>query len=386
MAEQNASGLTGTVRLGPVIATSVSNIELALDIDMYLQANRAFQLDALGQQELSAFFNTIGSTANDIANQISSVKSAVESNFIVFRMAEFLKSTTTSVYSTVESTDANGNATTTPSGLLAEFNDAMRDETTAGAQSITRSIASIGAADFDTNNEGSGAFTTSTVSWYGITGLPGWENCVAGRTTFTCTSGKETTLEEVFDVTTKLTLGATITSANNLTIKKLWASQATGFQGTLTRTLTDVDASAQVDSYVITGESLTNTDAGVIYQNLTSPDAGVTLVLDWYSDAARTARVATGTRSGNGVITMAADNESGLSGSANCTYTADDITMQVLLNPFAKDDSFFIDTTNNNAGKIQELMRKTWNFPLRSSAAPTLTDGFIEEGRDYIAK
>jgi len=93
------------------------------------------------------------------------------------------------------------------------------------------------------------------------------------------------------------------------------------------------DENEQLDDWLITGIVLgTNTDAdGKIYAELVEdPPASGTYRLSLYSDSARTNKVAEGTITGNGRLSFTEENSSGISGSVDVAYTADDTDIELL--------------------------------------------------------
>ncbi|MCP4639455.1 MAG: hypothetical protein GY851_03430 [bacterium] len=96
------------------------------------------------------------------------------------------------------------------------------------------------------------------------------------------------------------------------------------------------DASTQLASWVINGNTLANTAGGRLYWRLTASggDRTVRLYKAKYIDTAEATKqstnfptdslVATGTRTGDGSITLAEANSSGISGTVTLTYTAED--------------------------------------------------------------
>lgn len=84
------------------------------------------------------------------------------------------------------------------------------------------------------------------------------------------------------------------------------------------------DASTQLSGWTFSGYSLSNTDALKLYWNLSN--SGTTRTVSAYKDSAKAAAnlVAQGTRTGDGIVTLAAQNTSGLSGSVTVAYTIDD--------------------------------------------------------------
>lgn len=84
------------------------------------------------------------------------------------------------------------------------------------------------------------------------------------------------------------------------------------------------DTGSQLSSLSLTGETLQNTDNGTLYWNLTQT-GGTSKVEIWKdADKASGNLVASGTRTGDGSITLTAQNSSGISGSVTVAYTTDD--------------------------------------------------------------
>lgn len=91
------------------------------------------------------------------------------------------------------------------------------------------------------------------------------------------------------------------------------------------------DAHEQLSDWSVTGATMSNTDAGTLYWNLTN--SGSTRTVNAYKDSAEAAGdlVLQGTSSGDGTITLAEQNSSGLSGSVTVAYTTDDTDSANLL-------------------------------------------------------
>jgi hypothetical protein len=102
------------------------------------------------------------------------------------------------------------------------------------------------------------------------------------------------------------------------------------------------DASNQLSAWQIYGANAGNTDAGVLYWNLTN--SGTTRTVSLYSDSGKSALVARGTRSGNGDIYLNTQTNSGLRGFVTVAYTTDDtdsantLTIDELADSFGVED------------------------------------------------
>lgn len=84
------------------------------------------------------------------------------------------------------------------------------------------------------------------------------------------------------------------------------------------------DAAAQLASWSFAGVSRSNTMNGVLFWTLTN--SGSTRTVNIYRNPNKLSSdlVATGSRSGDGAITLSASNSSGLTGAVTVTYTVDD--------------------------------------------------------------
>lgn len=369
--EKNDSGLQGVVTLGTISASNTDLI-LNLELDEKVKGTTVFQQDTVGRNAIKTFFNLCGTVQSRASDIRSAVKSDIEANFIRTRLTEFLKSGTRTIITATEEEDANTNIQVDFDGLLQELVDAMEDDSIA-PQTIQKNNVSVTAAQFDTDNTGSGAFTL----------ISSRESAPTGTVTFTCTSGKDSSLIEEFTVQLVTSAGQVIDADSVLKVGYEWEAANLGIRGKLERTITDVnDGSNQVSAYVANGATLDNTNDGILYQELT--DVAGTRTLNWYSDAAKTSLVATGSKVGDGTITMAEQNASGLTGSATVAYTIDDTDMQVLLNGFDEEDAFRVEVTNDEAGRIQTTLRDLWLFAFPSSETPTIKDNLLMEGADHI--
>ncbi len=105
---------------------------------------------------------------------------------------------------------------------------------------------------------------------------------------------------------------------------RVYDLQATGQSDYVIEMAEAGDAADQLDNWVIEGANPGNTDAGVLYWKLT--DTAGTRTVDLYknSDGLEENKVASGSLAGDGTITLAAVNDSGLTGAVDVAYTADD--------------------------------------------------------------
>ena len=379
LAAQNNSGLSGSVALGNLSA-DVNVIVLLLNIDESTKNKRVFNLltpgDVVASNVLTNRTNQLGAA---IQGMLGSITSDLQSGFIANKLREFLTSVESTVVSISETPDANGNTVIAVTGVLGNLINDMNEEGT--PQKIKQNGVAIGAISFDSGNTGLGAFSASAAR----------QHLEPGTVQLTCTSGKDITLQEQFSVQTISSIDNSVNKAKlPLQIKTNWESQLLGLALTLGRTITDTgDTFNQLGTYVISGETLQNTDAGVLYTSIlagTFP-GGNNRRVRFHSDAAMQNIVAEGFRNGDGVVTMNPVNNSGLSGSVVLAYNSDTIIIVVNLNPFAKNDIITIKVTNDRKGILQTLFVDIWGVSLPSvgGGTETIPDDLIQEADDYIS-
>ncbi len=377
LAEQNNSGLSGTALLGTVAASNLT-IELLLDLDEELKGTRAFGISDGSTAAGRSFKITLASIESTLRSLVSARRAEIELNFIATRMREFLGSAEPTVISFLETADATtGDIDVTVAGILDELDDAMKDETTAAVQTVLENTVTVGTPAFDLDNVGKGALVTVATREYARN----------GTITFKCTAGKDTTLQEQFTPTMLDEDALSLTASQFLTISEIWETFRIGVRLRLDRLIVDAnDGGAQLDTWVIVGETLTNTNVGVLYVKYF--DIAGTRTVELYNATTRAAAelVATGSKIGDGVITLVEANDSGLSGSVNATFAVDDVDIEVDLQAFAVGDKIRVVITNDEAGRLQTLTKDLWNFKLNSAAAgaETLPDTLVEEGVDHV--
>lgn len=377
LAAQNNSGLTGTVKIG-TITTGLTAPILIIDIDESLKNQRAFDLSTPGGVAAN---NRITSRVNSLGTQFSSllatIKDDIERGFIGTKLREFLKSTETQVINVTEAPDSNGDIQVTYGGVLGDLIDAMADNTV--VQTILQNTVAATPITYDGDNVGLGVLSV----------LASRQNLEPGELTLLCTAGKDDTLEEKFAASLISSIdGAIVRGRLELTIKKQWESRDIGLRLQLDRTISDSnDGGNQVGTYVISGETLSNTDSGVLYLTLEAGafSGGTNRRVRLYSDAAKANLVAEGLRTGDGTVTLSPMNNSGLSGSCVIAYASDDFDIQVNLNPFKKGDIIRVTCSNDKAGMFNALFMDIWDVPLGSGGVPTIDDAILKEALDHLA-
>jgi hypothetical protein len=384
LAAQNNSGLTGTVKLGTVTATD-SDIVLFLDIDEMQKGARAFDLSTIGGVNAYKSYNALlESIGVALSSQASNARTNFESKYIGVKLKEFLKSSQSTVIRVTEETDENGDTVITKEGLLAELDDDMADNGTAQTiekNTVTGLAGGALAAVFDPDNVGVG-----TLSF-----IAAREHAPSGTVTLKCTAGKDDTLSETFGV--ELLVKKTnqvIKGKLDLVIKKEWESQLIGHRLKLNRTIVDAfDGGSQVSTYVINGETLDNTDFGILYLELLAGSfpGGNNRRINLYKDSAKQSLVARGDRIGDGTVTLAEQNGSGLTGSCVIVYASDDLDIQVNLQAFKEGDIITFEVENDYKGIIQTMFAEYFGISLNSTTpgAATLKDELIKESFDHLA-
>jgi len=110
---------------------------------------------------------------------------------------------------------------------------------------------------------------------------------------------------------------APVVEGNNRSLASIPANSLVAVQGHET----DGAAAGQLSVPLLVGGTALNTDDGWLYGSLS--DAAGTRMVNLYSDSGRSVLVASGSKVGDGEITLAEVGSSGLSGKITVTYTAD---------------------------------------------------------------
>jgi len=359
------SGFTGTATTVVMasITASITTIIYENFIDTRKRVLDVFNDTEFEAKAASSFYNSIDDAVSSIDGAQSAIITAFE-EWALQDLKQELKSGATS-FVIHEETSSDGAVTLTTRGLIADLDDAMDDDSV-GSQTVLKITTSNTSAAFDGDNAGSGTITTLTVKEYALDGF--FEaNCVVetiGREEFSCTIARSDTND-------------TIPAQRRARVAKAWKSGDLGVEFTIDRVITDSGTSAgDFATWAFAGETSTNTNDGVLYASMDSSGTFHSLTL--FSAITRNAseKVAQGTRTGNGAITITTAGGSGLTGSVTLTFTADTSDLVVKLNVFKKDDRFNFTITNNFDARINEFLSKNYSFALRSLASPTIDDSF----------
>jgi len=361
LSEFGNSGLSGSVDIIVVTAT-VSNVDLKIQIDFLKQSSDLFtnnEIEFKTKNTLNTSLLDNASSAEDIRDEFLSV---FTDDFLLTDVADFLKTDETVDITPDEAVGASGAITASHTGVLQELTDAMNDNTV--PQNVLVNTTSNGSPTADPDNVGVGT----------IDGVVLKEWVISGEITIKCTN--ETLGAEKFSVILKRTdNGEVIEGLNSATIKQLFKSNDIGIDLTVNRTISETgDGSGQLANFTVSGETSTNTDGGKVYVNLT--DTAGTRTVDVFSDSARTVKVASGTKVGDGTITLSAVGGSGLTGSVDVTFTVDDTDIVFDLQVFKLNDKFTFSVTNNEEGLFQTYVSRNFRFALESDASPTIKEKF----------
>lgn len=375
LAEQNDSGISGTVDLAVGIAAD-TNIWLRPKCGLLRQINTLPIDDTFDSFLQVDMMDVLTDVVNGIGTSISKVESFVKRQLIPW-ISNKMQSQEKTYQSPLESV-SGGTVSFVNRGVLLDLIDAMNDETTAGAQIVeTPNIGSISEA-FDADNVGVG--TVGTPTW-----LEYAENCLV---TLECTV--ETIGSEEFSVVAKMDKdGSRITAQNSLMVKKTYISTDVGIESmTLVRTI--VDAGGENDHFedwAFSGETSVNTNGGVLYCTYTA----ATKLLEIFSDTARAAGdlVASGTWDGidGSTCTLTEQNESGLSGSVKIVQAAaaDPLTtntLEVDLQVFKEEDRIYLDYSRTRLSKFELFFGRLFKteLPHIVSNGHTIWDAFANRG------
>jgi hypothetical protein len=367
---QNSSfgGYTGTVAtvvMGSITA-SITSIVYENFVDGRKRVSDNFSTTEEEIRAKSAYLNATDNIVADVESAKLEVVSAFES-WLITDLKPIIGSSSDIPIDTDARSD-DGAVSITRSGLLYDLNDAMADDGNAGSQTVLQMTTSNTTPVWDTQNTGSGTITSLVVREYGLDG------------TFNAICTDATIGSEFFSCTLARSDGGATVGANfRAKVKKLWDSADLGVSFKIERVYTTTGTGAgQFASWALTGETDSNSDDGVYYLDLSSSGTFYSLTLFSASSRATDKRVANGTRTGNGTVTLSAVNGSGLTGSVVLTYSADTAAAEVDLNVFKRDDAFTFTVTNNLDAKINSFLALVYGYSLRSltSGSETIDDSY----------
>jgi hypothetical protein len=143
------------------------------------------------------------------------------------------------------------------------------------------------------------------------------------------------------------------------------------------------DQASQLSNWSLSGfEKGVNTAAnGKIYVSLTKPAADT--IVSLYKDSARTQLVAEGRIIGgaSGGVTLVAQNASGLTGTVDAAYTANDTDIEIVpAFEYREGDVFAFSTASDEAGTFQSFFRDNpkRSLPADGAGSETIPDSWAE--------
>jgi hypothetical protein len=272
LAQQNASGLTATVKI-PTVTSSEANDKHFLLIfpDWQLRKAPIFNDTKPEHGTLkNAFDVACQATQASIEAGISAWETAL-ATFLETRFADFMGSSTSSEAIVKKANVSDGAVQIVNTGLLEDGRDNMVDEATAGPQKVVQNVVTPSAPVFDAVNQGRGTMATPTMAQYASDG-PMEVVCL-----------DDTLGAEEFSVTQRRTYQRdSIQAENRLRIKRRFADPVLGIVSmTLLRSITrSAGSAADVTSggaWAVDGEDAGNTDAGKIYLKVGASGGGFIL-------------------------------------------------------------------------------------------------------------
>ncbi len=140
------------------------------------------------------------------------------------------------------------------------------------------------------------------------------------------------------------------------------------------------DYNNQYSNWSVSGFNVDNTNKGFLYPKLTKLPNGdgysFYYLLELFKDEARTSAnlVASGTRTtASGEIKFTEQNDSGISGTVDIDYSADESSSKILLPLFLEDDKFFFVTDSDETGKFLNFFRNEYEKALPAGTGPSVT-------------
>lgn len=209
---------------------------------------------------------------------------------------------------------------------------------------------------------------------------------------FECISVTGTIGEETWNVKAKRTNGTVETIGSVVTGSWIYSEKyGKAFRIVSIAAIIETnDGANQLSNWVLAGttkrkgdewtESITRANAswyGIYYAELT--DAAGTRKVELFRDLAKTEKVATGTRVGDGTLVLAAAGGSGLTGSVDVAYTGDDLDIYIIY-PFeleVGDRANYVSAVTTPA-IFQTFFVEEYDKALPASDAPTVTEAWAE--------
>ena len=390
LAASNSSGLTGTVVLGTVGASeSDDRHRLRPFPDAIVQALTVFDGTEREHADLRrGIEGTCVASQNLMAAAITSWV-AQTMLFLSTRWATFHRSGASGPVNNNPKND-DGLVTITYNGTLEDGRKNMVDETATAAQTLRKNVVAVAAPVQRADNQGLVTITTPSVSEWA---RPGTLTLTVDDDTIGSTRWvaylKESVSDRVFD------------ALNNVQIKREFADPVLGIRGLLISAKLTLDAGAANDfgtaspsPHVITGETDSNTNDGVLYVKIVAGTINPALFkVQYYSGSSygtSTLVAESDEGAANATPGINPKNSSGLGGTAKigAAPTAGN-TGTLNLNPPRRQgsasgvaDSITIELTVTSRGEFQTRLADAFNYALNSatSGSETIPEGYATVG------
>lgn len=385
--EKNASGFTTfKVTLASSI-TSDNTMRIRITNDMQLLLNNVYGAGIVAEDvsKIRIKASVLDDLASTLQSQVNSRKSNFDSDFLSDFLPSFLNMSASRIAEdilTYTLTNSAGNITLTRTqGILQQFNIDLVDNT----QTVKKNTVTNGSLTAAPQNIGQMSLSNIVLK----------EHALSGTLNFRCT--EESFPSEQITISHKLTNilpngSDSIASANLAQIARTLEDAVIGFKALFNRVITDTgDPNNVFSTYVISGESTTNTNNGLLYAKLSASPTPATFkwLLEVFknSDLASAnlvdnANIASGT--GTVAVTLTAQNGSGLNmtldfnktnaNGASLPYQATVIN----LNRLRLDDSWTMTITNDEAGLFQIFLARYYGFSINSAVSPTILDAMAQ--------
>jgi hypothetical protein len=370
LSEMNSSGVSGTVVLDSVAASS----------DIYLDVVQGFLAQVSNMTEYDKFDAQVKALMKELGpNVTAAYEDAMRNlkdgtlemlrNFVPDKLSTAERSTV--MY--VETQAADGTVTVEFTGIGKYLINAMDDQTSpAGAQKVAESGPWSFTDSVDPDNVGSGS-----LSW------GPYDHARPGLFTLECVVGGTIGLEE-FEVSEKSDDGIRIVGPYRLKTDTTYKSIDLAIHDmTLIRDVTEVsDPENRFSNYTASGVDADNSDNGNLYFRYDK----VANVLYVYSDSARTALVAKATGiTGPVTANFTEENDSGLSGSTDFNGvdpSTDDYDFQAIVSKFEEGDKIYsqlIEDASFEQAMINTFFGRLFGLVL-PSGVNTIPDGIANRG------
>lgn len=388
LAEQNSSGISGTVPIG-VVSASEANDSHYLEVypDWGLRARSIWDGSVNEDTDsLKAYMDMLPLQENAVNGQLANLKAAF-SKWLGNRYKILMESgQTTPIEARTKPED--GAIITSFVGLLEDGRRNMADETSPAAQTIVKNVVAATAGTFPASNRGEGSADAPTVQEWAPIGT------LKGVCSIDSAIGRE-----LFDLSITDADGTTYVAENKLEVGEVFSDPKIGIFGLLVEHAYSFDAPdnndfATVDDFDIENESASNTADGVLWLKIVAGTADpAKFSIEYYKSSSYDSGQLVGkTTEGaaNAIVTIKQRNSSGLGGTCKIgdSPTAGE-TCELNLNPFRSSDDdggvadeFTIEISSTSRGEFAECIARLFRYRLNSAAsgAETIDDSYVSAG------